>query len=105
MTNWEYKSEVKHSKLSFKYPPSYRKDMEEYLKKIWYDPAHPGSFAGPSKLYQVVKQEGKFNVGMSKIKSFYKTKMLTPYKRKFAERDLKEEESWYRDWTTSGKLT
>lgn len=79
--------------------------MEEYLKKIWYDPAHPGSFAGPSKLYQVVKQEGKFNVGMSKIKSFYKTKMLTPYKRKYAERDLKEEESWYRDWTTSGKLT
>lgn len=67
VTNWEYKSEVKHSKLSFKYPPSYRKDMEEYLKKIWYDPAHPGSFAGPSKLYQVVKQEGKFNVGMSKI--------------------------------------
>lgn len=71
MTNWEYKSEVKHSKLSFIYPPSYRKDMEEYLKKIWYDPAHPGSFAGPSKLYQVVKQEGKFNVGMSKIKKFF----------------------------------
>lgn len=70
MTNWEYKSEVKQCKLSFIYPPSYRKDMEEYLKKIWYDPAHPGSFAGPSKLYQVVKQEGKFNVGMSKIKKF-----------------------------------
>lgn len=45
-------------------------DMEEYLKKIWYDPRHPGSFAGPSKLYQVVKQEGKFKVGMSKIKKF-----------------------------------
>lgn len=49
---------------------SQSQDMEEYLKKIWYDPRHPGSFAGPSKLYQVVKQEGKFKVGMSKIKKF-----------------------------------
>lgn len=77
--------------------------MEEYLKKIWYDPGHPGSFAGPSKLYQVVKQEGKFNVGMSKIKKFLQNQ--DAYKRKYAERDLKEEESWCRDWTTSGKLT
>lgn len=57
--------------------------MEEYLKKIWYDPRHPGSFAGPSKLYQVVKREGKYDIGLGKIKkSFYKTKTLTHCKRK-----------------------
>lgn len=42
--------------------------MEEYLKKIWYDPRHPGSFAGPSKLYQVVKREGKYDIGLGEIK-------------------------------------
>lgn len=57
-------------KQSFRYSMPQSQDMEEYLKKIWYDPRHPGSFAGPSKLYQVVKQEGKFKVGMSKIKKF-----------------------------------
>lgn len=89
MTNWEYKSEVKHSKLSFIYPPSYRKDMEEYLKKIWYDPAHPGSFAGPSKLYQVVKQEGKFNVGMSKIKKFLQNQDAYSLQKKVRRKGFK----------------
>lgn len=40
----------------------------EYLENIWYDPRHPGSFAGPSKLYQVVKREEKYDIGLGKIK-------------------------------------
>ncbi|KAK3107211.1 hypothetical protein FSP39_009512 [Pinctada imbricata] len=44
--------------------------MEDYLKDIWYNPRHPGSFAGPNKLYQVVKKEGKYKIGLNKIKDF-----------------------------------
>lgn len=44
--------------------------MEEYLKNIWYNPRHPGSFAGPSKLFQVVKRERKYDIGLEKIKKF-----------------------------------
>ncbi|XP_060560808.1 uncharacterized protein LOC132720657 [Ruditapes philippinarum] len=36
---------------------------ENFLKKIYLDPAHPASFAGPQKLYKVVKDEGKYNIG------------------------------------------
>ncbi|MCG8048323.1 MAG: hypothetical protein N0E59_23375 [Candidatus Thiodiazotropha taylori] len=43
---------------------------ENYLTEIYYDPKHPGSFAGPQKLYRVVKNEGKFNIGMYKIRKF-----------------------------------
>lgn len=63
--------------------------MEEYLKKIWYDPAHPGSFAEPSKLYQVVKQEGKFNVGMSKIKKFLQNQDAYSLQKKVRRKGFK----------------
>lgn len=43
---------------------------EDYLRKIYYDPSHPASFAGPQKLYKVVKYEGKFNIGMHRIRKF-----------------------------------
>lgn len=43
---------------------------KDYLRKIYYDPKHPASFAGPQKLYKVVKNEGKFNIGMHKIRKF-----------------------------------
>lgn len=42
--------------------------MEQYLKKIWYDPRHPGSFAGATKLYEIVKKEGKYDIGLNRIK-------------------------------------
>lgn len=45
-------------------------EMEQYLKKIWYDPRHPGSFAGAQKLYEIVKKEGKYNIGLNRIKRF-----------------------------------
>lgn len=43
---------------------------EDYLKTIYYNPKHPASFAGPQKLYKVVKNEGKFNIGMHRIRQF-----------------------------------
>jgi hypothetical protein len=43
---------------------------EDYLKKIYFDPKHPAAFAGPQKLYKLVKNEGKFNIGMHRIRKF-----------------------------------
>lgn len=43
---------------------------EDYLRKIYFDPSHPGSFSGPQKLYKVAKDEGKYNIGMHRIRTF-----------------------------------
>ncbi|XP_033728981.1 uncharacterized protein LOC117318091 [Pecten maximus] len=42
-------------------------NWEDYLNRIWYDTKHPGSFAGPKKLYQVVRKEGKVKIGIRRI--------------------------------------
>jgi hypothetical protein len=47
-------------------------DWEKYLEKIYKDPKHPGSFSGPLKLYQAVRNEGKFAIGMSRISKWLK---------------------------------
>lgn len=46
------------------------KEEERYLKKIWTNTKHPAAFNGPYKLYQVVKREGKHNIGLHRIKQF-----------------------------------
>ena len=43
---------------------------EKYLNKIYYDPAHPASFAGPQKLQKVVQREGKYKIGLHNIRKF-----------------------------------
>jgi hypothetical protein len=63
--------------------------MEEYLKKIWYDPKHPGSFAGPSKLYQVVKREGKYDIGLGRIKKFLQNQDAYSLQKKVRRRGFK----------------
>uniref|UniRef100_A0A8W8MME9 Uncharacterized protein n=1 Tax=Magallana gigas TaxID=29159 RepID=A0A8W8MME9_MAGGI len=37
-----------------------------------FDPTegNPAAFAGPNKLYEIVKKEGKFKIGLGKIKQF-----------------------------------
>jgi hypothetical protein len=40
---------------------------EQYLKKIYYDPSNPASFAGPDKLYRFVRKDGKFVLSKYKI--------------------------------------
>lgn len=42
-------------------------DWKRYLSLIYFDPRHPGSFAGPEKLYKVVKSEGKYKIGLPRI--------------------------------------
>lgn len=43
---------------------------EKYLSSIYYNPKHPGSFSGPTKILQVVRKEGKFSIGLSQIKKW-----------------------------------
>jgi hypothetical protein len=43
---------------------------EAYLKKIYTNPKHPGSFSGPEKLYPAVKKEGKFIIGRARIRKW-----------------------------------
>ncbi len=44
--------------------------MEDYLKMIYFNQAHPTAFAGPEKLHQVVKNEGLYNISRSKLKQW-----------------------------------
>ena len=46
----------------------------EYLNEIWTNPSHESSFAGPHKLYQTVKKEGAYSIGLRKIKQFLSDK-------------------------------
>lgn len=45
----------------------------DYLRKLYYTPGNPGAFAGPEeKLYQAVKQDGKYKIGRMRIRQFFK---------------------------------
>ncbi len=61
---------------------------EEYLESIYYDPKHPGSYAGPNKLYQAVKDDDKFKIGLFRIKKWLKGQetytMTRSVRRKFS---------------------
>ena len=46
------------------------KEQQAYLENIWTDVKKAASFAGPYKLYQVVKIEGKHKIGLKAIKQF-----------------------------------
>lgn len=41
-----------------------------YLKKIYFDPRHPGSFQGPNKLHSAVSRENRFKIPKSKIRKW-----------------------------------
>lgn len=60
---------------------------EDYLKAIYYDPAHPASYAGPQKLYHIVQREGKYKIGMHKIRKFLQNQdsysLHKPVRRRF----------------------
>ena len=62
-------------------------DWEDYLSSIYFNPEHPASFAGPSKLYHELKKDGRFNVGLSKIKKWVQNQdvysLHRPLRRKF----------------------
>ena len=45
-------------------------NREKYLKDIYLDPLHPGSFGSPDRLYKIVKKEGKYKISHSQIKKW-----------------------------------
>ena len=45
--------------------------MDEYLASIYFDPKHPASFAGPTKLYRAVKAEKK-KITLKQIREWLK---------------------------------
>jgi hypothetical protein len=63
------------------------KKWETYLDSIYFDPAHPGSFAGPEKLHRVVKKEGQFDIGQHRIQQWLQNQeaysLQKPVKRRF----------------------
>jgi hypothetical protein len=46
---------------------------QHFVKKIYYDPQHPGSVCGMDKLYKAVRQEGKYVLGRIKIRKWLET--------------------------------
>jgi hypothetical protein len=45
-------------------------DWKTYLSSIYFDPKHPGSFSGPTKLYEAVKADGKYTIGRHRIRKW-----------------------------------
>ena len=58
-----------------------------YLRKLYYTPGNPGSFGGPEKLYQAVKQDGKYKIGRRRIRQFLNNEdsysLMKPIRRSF----------------------
>ena len=44
--------------------------VDKYLASIYYNPKHPGSYSGPTKLLHVVRQEGKHKISLGHIKKW-----------------------------------
>lgn len=59
----------------------------DYLRKLYYTPGNPGAFGGPEKLYQAVKQDGKYKIGRIRIRQFLNNEdpysLMKPIRRSF----------------------
>lgn len=42
----------------------------DYLRHLYYTPGNQGALLGPEKLYQAVKEDGKYKISRAKIKQF-----------------------------------
>ena len=56
---------------------------EEDLSTIYYDPAHPASFAGPNKQFQEVRKKGRFNINLNFIRKWLQ---ILQYTQTFAKK-------------------
>ena len=52
-------------------------EKRDYVREKWTNPAHPASFAGPKKVYQIVRKEGKYKIGLGTIKQFFLSNIET----------------------------
>ena len=62
------------------------KDWENFLKRIYFNPKHPGAFSGPTKLHQILK-ENNFKTDLKEIRAWLHNQdsysLLKPVKYKF----------------------
>jgi transposase InsO family protein len=42
----------------------------DYLRQLYYTPGNQGALSGPEKLYQAVKEDGKYRISRAKIRQF-----------------------------------
>lgn len=67
-------------------------DYRDYLKSVYFDVKHAGSFTSPEKLYQIVKNEGKYDISRNKIKQWLKEQdvytLHKDLKRRFTRRQI-----------------
>ena len=75
-------------------------EEEAYLKELYYNTDYPCSFQGPSKLYNYIKDEGKYKIGLYKItqwllkqSSYYATRQSR--NRYAAHKFLTPSELWH----------
>ena len=43
---------------------------EDYLREIYFNPSNPGSFQSSDKLYQAVKEAGRFNISRYQVQKW-----------------------------------
>ena len=63
--------------------------VDEYLKSVYYNPKHPGSFGGVENLFHDVKQEGTFKLSQKKKNSDWLMGQDTYTLHKPAHRNIK----------------
>lgn len=73
-----------------------KKEKENYIRKIWTDPGHPGSFAGPDKLYNIIRNEGKYEIGRGTVKKVL-SRLETYSVQKPVKKVLKETELLFQE--------
>ena len=44
--------------------------MDDYLSSVYYDPKRPGGFGGGERLYEDVKEEGRFAISRKEIREW-----------------------------------
>jgi hypothetical protein len=49
-----------------------KKDIEEYLNSIYYDPLHAGSYSGIQKFWTIVKSDNDYNLTYKKVSDWLK---------------------------------
>ena len=50
--------------------------FEDYPNEFYYDPTHPGSFNGATKLYKAVKKEQRLKLNYANIQKWLKVNTL-----------------------------
>ena len=76
--------------------------MDDYLKKIYFDPMHVAGFGGIEKLYQFVKKDDVFDLSRKQVKRWLEGNdtytFIVPL-----DASLREVESWRMEWMMYGK--